>query len=209
MRRNVAEHPMHQVGANHARSARLTSGTGSRVGMGMGMGRRAGEMGRTPDQSVAALDRRCGEASHNRIPTLASIATGWTPWNTPHHAVYPVACLLTLQCSLTDIVQVAPSSSTGRSDDGSCFTASSQGDVRSSPMAYPAVRSLPKLPLALRPEAEYLIVGLLVRPVGHQAQSLVIALRSPAFSRYSRPILQLWTASYHEAGSPLPSCKPL
>eukprot|EP00964_Phaeocystis_antarctica_P014147 scaffold7785_cov57-Phaeocystis_antarctica.AAC.3 len=30
--------------------------------------------------------------------------------------------------------------------------ASSQGDVRSSPMAYPAVRSLPKLPLPLRPE---------------------------------------------------------
>ena len=29
---------------------------------------------------------------------------------------------------------------------------SSQGDVRSSPMAYPAVRSLPKLPLLLRPE---------------------------------------------------------
>eukprot|EP00964_Phaeocystis_antarctica_P041656 scaffold23825_cov35-Phaeocystis_antarctica.AAC.2 len=27
--------------------------------------------------------------------------------------------------------------------------ASSQGDVRSSPMAYPAVRSLPKLPLLL------------------------------------------------------------
>eukprot|EP00964_Phaeocystis_antarctica_P011917 scaffold6576_cov65-Phaeocystis_antarctica.AAC.3 len=27
-----------------------------------------------------------------------------------------------------------------------------QGDVRSSPMAYPAVRSLPKLPLPLRPE---------------------------------------------------------
>ena len=51
---------------------------------------------------------------------------------------------------------------------------------RSSPMAYPAVRSLPKLPLPLRPEAEYLIVGLLVRPVGHQAQSLAIAMRSPA-----------------------------
>ena len=30
--------------------------------------------------------------------------------------------------------------------------ASSQGDVRPSPMAYPAVRSLPKLPLPLRPE---------------------------------------------------------
>eukprot|EP00964_Phaeocystis_antarctica_P078567 scaffold48869_cov52-Phaeocystis_antarctica.AAC.3 len=30
--------------------------------------------------------------------------------------------------------------------------ASSQGDVRSSPMAYPAVRPLPKLPLPLRPE---------------------------------------------------------
>ena len=29
---------------------------------------------------------------------------------------------------------------------------SSQGDVRSSPMAYPAVRTLPKLPLPLRPE---------------------------------------------------------
>ena len=57
--------------------------------------------------------------------------------------------------------------------------ASSQGDVRPSPMAYPAVRSLPKLPLPLRPEAEYLIVGLLVRRVGHQAQSLAIALRSP------------------------------
>ena len=105
--------------------------------------------------------------------------------NPPHHAVYPADCLLTLQCSLTDIVQVAPSSSTGRSDDGSCFTASSQGDVRSSPMAYPAVRSLPKLPLPLRPEAEYLIVGLLVRPVGHQAQSLAIALRSPATKRSS------------------------
>ena len=52
-------------------------------------------------------------------------------------------------------------------------------------MAYPAVRSLPKLPLPLRPEAEYLIVGLLVRPVGHQAQSLVIALRSPATERSS------------------------
>ena len=63
--------------------------------------------------------------------------------------------------------------------------ASSQGDVRSSPMAYPAVRSLPKLPLPLRPEAEYLIVGLLVRPVGHEAQSLVIALRSPATKRPS------------------------
>ena len=35
---------------------------------------------------------------------------------------------------------------------------SSQGDVRSSPMAYPAVRSLPKLPLLLRPEhADYLL----------------------------------------------------
>ena len=56
---------------------------------------------------------------------------------------------------------------------------------RSSPMAYPAVRSLPKLPLPLRPEAEYLIVGLHVRPVGHQAQSLVIALRSPATKRSS------------------------
>ena len=63
--------------------------------------------------------------------------------------------------------------------------ASSQGDVRSSPMAYPAVRSLPKLPLPLRPEAEYLIVELLVRPVAHQAQSLVIALRSPATKRSS------------------------
>ena len=42
---------------------------------------------------------------------------------------------------------------------------------------YPAVRSLPKLPLPLRPDAEYLIVGLLVRPVCHQAQSLVVALR--------------------------------
>eukprot|EP00964_Phaeocystis_antarctica_P085129 scaffold53716_cov67-Phaeocystis_antarctica.AAC.5 len=30
--------------------------------------------------------------------------------------------------------------------------ASSQGDVRPSPMAYPAVRPLPKLPLPLRPE---------------------------------------------------------
>eukprot|EP00964_Phaeocystis_antarctica_P086573 scaffold54847_cov33-Phaeocystis_antarctica.AAC.1 len=30
--------------------------------------------------------------------------------------------------------------------------ASSQSDVRPSPMAYPAVRSLPKLPLPLRPE---------------------------------------------------------
>ena len=30
--------------------------------------------------------------------------------------------------------------------------ASSHGDVRSSPMAYPAVRPLPKLPLPLRPE---------------------------------------------------------
>ena len=63
--------------------------------------------------------------------------------------------------------------------------ASSQGDVRPSPMAYPAVRSLPKLPLPLRPEAEYLIVGLPVRPAGHQAQSLVIALRSPATKRSS------------------------
>ena len=76
--------------------------------------------------------------------------------------------------------------------------ASSQGDVRSSPMAYPAVRSLPKLPRPLRPEAEYLIVELLVRPVVHQAQSLVIALRSPAtkrssdlyrFTRYIHPSL--------------------
>ena len=32
-------------------------------------------------------------------------------------------------------------------------------------------------------DAECLIVGLLIRPVGHQAQSLAIALRSPA-SRY-------------------------
>ena len=63
--------------------------------------------------------------------------------------------------------------------------ASSQGDVRSSPMAYPAVRSLPKLPQPLRPEAECLIVELLVRPVVHQAQSLVIALRSPATKRSS------------------------
>ena len=63
--------------------------------------------------------------------------------------------------------------------------ASSQGDVRSSPMAYPAVRSLPKLPRPLRPEAEYLIVELPVRPVGDQAQSLVIALRSPATKRSS------------------------
>ena len=30
--------------------------------------------------------------------------------------------------------------------------ASSQGDVRSSPMAYPAVRPLPKLPLPVRPD---------------------------------------------------------
>ena len=63
--------------------------------------------------------------------------------------------------------------------------ASSQGDVRPSPMAYPAVRSLPKLPRPLRPEAEYLIVELPVRPVGDQAQSLVIALRSPATKRSS------------------------
>ena len=33
-----------------------------------------------------------------------------------------------------------------------CYMASSQGDVRSSPMAYPAVRPLPRLPLPLRPE---------------------------------------------------------
>ena len=63
--------------------------------------------------------------------------------------------------------------------------ASSLGDVRPSPMAYPAVRSLPKLPRPLRPEAEYLIVELPVRPVGDQAQSLVIALRSPATKRSS------------------------
>ena len=31
---------------------------------------------------------------------------------------------------------------------------SSQGDVRSSPMAYPAVRALPKLPLLLRPDRD-------------------------------------------------------
>ena len=55
MRRNVVVHPMHQVGASHERSARLPSGTWSRVGMGMGMRQRAGEMGCTPGHSVAAL----------------------------------------------------------------------------------------------------------------------------------------------------------
>merc|ERR1712008_421510 len=84
------------------------------------------------------------------------------------------------------------------------------GDVRPSPMAYPAVRSLPKLPLPLRPEAEYLIVGLPVRPVGHQAQSLAIALRSPAtkrssdLNRYSPDIhhfsgTQLWLRAHGSA----------
>ena len=66
--------------------------------------------------------------------------------------------------------------------------ASSQGDIRASPMAYQAVRTLPKLPLPLRPEsrdAEYLLVRLPVRPVDHQAQSLAIALRSPATERSS------------------------
>ena len=68
--------------------------------------------------------------------------------------------------------------------------ASSQGEVRPSPMAYPrypAVRTLPKLPLLYLSarDPEYLVVGLLVRPVGHQAQSLAIALRSPTTKRSS------------------------
>ena len=57
-----------------------------------------------------------------------------------------------------------------------------------SPMAYPAVRvrTLPKLPLPVRlRDAAYLLVGLPVRPVGHQAQSCAIALRSPASERSS------------------------
>ena len=37
-------------------------------------------------------------------------------------------------------------------------------------------------------DAEYLLVGLLVRPVGHQDQSLVIALRSPATKRSSASV---------------------
>ena len=51
--------------------------------------------------------------------------------------------------------------------------ASSQGDVRSSPMAYPAVRPLPKLPLPLSTarHGSYLLVRLRVRPERHRAQS--------------------------------------
>eukprot|EP00964_Phaeocystis_antarctica_P099917 scaffold65675_cov85-Phaeocystis_antarctica.AAC.5 len=65
--------------------------------------------------------------------------------------------------------------------------ASSQGDVRSSPMAYPAVRPLPKLPLPLRPETgpRPLSSSTCVRPEHDRAQSCAIALRSPASERPS------------------------
>jgi hypothetical protein len=70
------------------------------------------------------------------------------------------------------------------------------------PMAYPAMRPLPKLPLPLRPvtarHGPYLLVRLRVWPERHRAQSCAIALRSPAprvptffrFTRYS-PLVKL------------------
>ena len=54
------------------------------------------------------------------------------------------------------------------------FTPCLRSPSRSSPLATSSAR-----------DAEYLIVGLRVRPVGHQAQSLAIALRSPATERSS------------------------
>jgi hypothetical protein len=63
--------------------------------------------------------------------------------------------------------------------------ASSQGGVRPSPMAYPAVRAAAKTPARYRStyttrHEPYLLVRLLVRPERHRAQSCAIALRSPA-----------------------------
>ena len=81
--------------------------------------------------------------------------------------------------------------------------ASSQGDVRPSPMAYPAVRPLPKLPPATSTarHGPYLLVQVCVRPERRRAQSCAIALRSPAperssdLKRYSPDILLLRACS--------------
>jgi hypothetical protein len=68
--------------------------------------------------------------------------------------------------------------------------ASSQGDVLSSPMAYPAVRPLPKLPLPPRLATRALpLVRLRVWPERNRAQSCAIALRSPAPERSRPPTL--------------------
>ena len=64
-----------------------------------------------------------------------------------------------------------------------CNGFQSQGDVRSSPMAYPAVRTLPKLPRYLYGQRGTRTGEPLTRTIcssSHQAQSLAIALRSPA-----------------------------
>ena len=66
MRRNVAVRPVHQVGASHARSVRLTSGTGSRVGMGMGMGQRADELAGSHPVNRSQLGRRRELAARSR-----------------------------------------------------------------------------------------------------------------------------------------------
>eukprot|EP00964_Phaeocystis_antarctica_P098070 scaffold64123_cov54-Phaeocystis_antarctica.AAC.1 len=67
--------------------------------------------------------------------------------------------------------------------------ASSQGDVRSSPMAYPAVRPLRQNSRYLHGQrrAAYLLVRVPVRPEHDRAQSCAIALRSPASERPSDP----------------------
>ena len=69
----------------------------------MGMGRRAGEMGRTPGQSVAALDRRCGAAKHKRGPRLARSATGAAPGHVAEEGVCKRWTLLILVPAHTDI----------------------------------------------------------------------------------------------------------
>jgi hypothetical protein len=93
-----------------------------------------------PQPDVAFLARACARAGYTLRGPLPPITVGSQALHSTLHIMRLCGAGTGLEPSLGHDRWRIPA------------MASSQGDVRSSPMAYPAVRPLPKLPLPLRPD---------------------------------------------------------
>jgi hypothetical protein len=86
----------------------LPSGTGSRVGAGMGTRQRAGELGAHTRVNRSPLDRHCDAARLESTSGLARSTTGAAPGHVAEEGMCKRWTLLIVRCAHTDINEAIP-----------------------------------------------------------------------------------------------------